>query len=49
MLEDDEVTASEEAFMRGRDEASGKKRLRQRTSHDDSVSVELAKEDSEDS
>jgi hypothetical protein len=50
MLEDDELTAAEEAFMRGRDEALSKKKMRQKgVSHDDSVSVELAKEDSEDS
>ncbi|MCW4024550.1 MAG: hypothetical protein NWF01_05895 [Candidatus Bathyarchaeota archaeon] len=49
MLDDDEITVEEEAFMRGRDEAYRKKKLRQRASHVDSVSVELAKEDAEDS
>jgi hypothetical protein len=50
MLDDDEVTAAEAGFMQGREQeapskkASGKKAQ----SHDDSVSVELAKEDAED-
>jgi hypothetical protein len=50
MLDDDEITAAEEGFMRGReDEPPSKKETRKNAiSHDDSVSVELAKEDSED-
>jgi hypothetical protein len=46
MLEEDEITAAEEGFMRGRDEPPNKKETRKR-SHDDSVSVELAKKDAE--
>ncbi len=50
MLEDDEITAAEEGFMEGREqEPPGKKETRKNAvSHDDSISVELAKEDSED-
>jgi hypothetical protein len=50
MLEDDEVTAAEEGFMEGfEQEGPSKKETRKKgASHDDSVSVELAKEDSED-
>jgi len=50
MLEDDEITAAEEGFMEGREqEPSNKKETRKNAvSHDDSISVELAKEDSED-
>ena len=50
MLDDDEISAAEEGFMRGReDEPPSKKATRKNAiSHDDSVSVELAKEDSED-
>jgi hypothetical protein len=49
MLDEDEMTAAEEGFMRGRDEPPEKKATRKKAvSHDDSVSVELAKEDSED-
>lgn len=48
MLDEDEITAAEEGFMRGREEPPSKKRTRKKAvSHDDSVSVELAKEDSE--
>jgi hypothetical protein len=49
MLEEDEVTAAEAGFMRGREqEQSDKKETRKKAvSHDDSVSVELAKEDAE--
>jgi hypothetical protein len=46
LLEDDEITAAEEGFMRGRDEPPSKKETRKR-SHDDSISVELAKKDAE--
>jgi len=46
MLEEDEVTASENAFMQGREQTPEKrKRQTQKTSHDDSVSVELAKDE----
>jgi hypothetical protein len=50
MLDADEMTAAEEGFMRGReDEPPSKKETRKNAqSHDDSTSVELAKEDSED-
>jgi hypothetical protein len=50
MLDDDEITAAEAGFMRGReDESPSKKQTRKNAvSHDDSVSVELAKEDAED-
>ena len=49
MLDDDEITAAEEGFMRGReDEGPSKKETRKNAiSHDDQISVELAKEDSE--
>jgi hypothetical protein len=50
MLDDDEITAAEEGFMNGREqETPSKKETRKKAiSHDDSISVELAKEDSED-
>ncbi len=50
MLDDDEITAAEEGFMRGReDEPPSKKQTRKNAvSHTDETSVELAKEDSED-
>ena len=50
MLEDDEITAAEESFMRGReDEPPSKKETRKNAiNHNDQVAVELAKEDSED-
>jgi hypothetical protein len=50
MLDDDEITAAEEGFMKGREDEppSKKKTAKNAVSHDDSVSVELAKEDSED-
>ena len=50
MLDDDEITAAEAGFMRGREEETpSKKQTRKNAvSHDDSVSVELAKEDAED-
>jgi len=49
MLDDDEITAAEEGFMNGREqETPSKKETRKNAvSHDDSISVELAKEDSE--
>ena len=49
MLDDDEVTAAEAGFMEGREqEPPSKKETRKNAvSHDDQVSVELAKEDAE--
>ena len=49
MLDDDEITAAEEGFMKGReDEGPSKKETRKNAiSHDDQIAVELAKEDSE--
>lgn len=44
MLDEDEITASENAFMQGREQATEKKAgKKQKTSHEDSVSVELEK------
>ncbi len=50
MLDEDEITAAEEGFMKGREqEPPSKKETRKNAvSHDDSIAVELAKEDSED-
>ena len=46
MLDEDEITASENAFMQGREqEPEKRKSQKQKTSHDDSVSVELAKDE----
>ena len=47
MLEEDEISVAEEGFMQGRDEPPNKKETRKK-SHDDSISVELAKQDAED-
>ena len=49
MLDDDEITAAEEGFMKGReDEGPSKKETRKNAvNHDDQVAVELAKEDSQ--
>ena len=44
MLDDDEITAAENAFMQGR-EIKPEKRRSKKITHDDSVSVELAKEE----
>jgi hypothetical protein len=44
MLKGDEITASENAFMEGREMDMKKKN---KSSHDDSVSVELAKQEYE--
>jgi hypothetical protein len=50
MLDEDEISASEEGFMRGRDQEPSKKETRRNAiNHHDSVSVELAKQESEDS
>ena len=49
MLDDDEITAAEEGFMRGREEGPSKKETRKNAvGHDDQIAVELAKEDAED-
>ncbi|MGD0450766.1 MAG: hypothetical protein ABSA79_06910 [Candidatus Bathyarchaeia archaeon] len=50
MLDDDEMTAAEEGFMKGREQEppSKKETGKKAVSHDDAISVELAKEDSED-
>ncbi len=49
MLDDDNITGAEEGFMRGREqEPPNKKETRKKAiSHDDQISVELAKEDTE--
>jgi hypothetical protein len=49
MLEEDEITSAEEGFMKGREqEPPSKKQTRKNAiGHNDSISVELAKEDSE--
>ena len=49
MLDDDEITAAENGFMEGQEQAEINKKATRKNavSHDDSVSVELAKEDSE--
>jgi len=47
MLKNDEITASENAFMEGREKVHKKQRKPQITSHDDSVSVELSKQEYE--
>ncbi len=51
MLEEDDITTAEEGFMRGREqEPPSKKETRKNAvSHADEISVELAKEDAEDS
>jgi hypothetical protein len=46
MLDNDEVSAAEEAFMRGRDEPLGKREIRRKT-HDDDKSGRLAEEDTQ--
>ena len=46
MIDKDEITASENAFMKRRGQMTEKKKSKkQKTSHDDSVSVELAKDE----
>lgn len=47
MLKDDEITESEYAFMEGREMEPKKEKKSKSTSHDDSVSVELTKQDYE--
>ena len=50
MLEEDDITAAEEGFMEGREQEPPAKKVTRKNAkgHDDSISVELAKEDSED-
>jgi len=49
MLEEDDITAAEAGFMKGHEqEPPAKKETRKKAvSHDDTISVELAKEDTE--
>jgi hypothetical protein len=51
MLAEDDITVSEDGFMRGREQDPPSQReLRKKAAgHDDDISVELAKEDAEDS
>ena len=45
MLKEDEITAAEDAFMRGREITPKKIRRFKRPDHEDTVSVELAEDD----
>lgn len=45
MLEEDEITAAENAFMQGREMKPKKMKSNKKTSHTDTVSVELAEEE----
>jgi len=47
MLEEDEITAAENAFMQGREMTSEKRKRRTQTDHKDTVSVELAEDEYE--
>jgi hypothetical protein len=47
MLEDDEITAAENAFMEGREMKNKKEIKAKKTGHDDSISVELSKKEYE--
>ena len=47
MLEEDEITAAENAFMEGREMKMKKERKAKKTGHDDSISVELSKQEYE--
>jgi hypothetical protein len=47
MLEDDEITAAESAFMEGREMKNKKERAAKKMGHDDSISVELSKKEYE--
>lgn len=47
MLEDDEITAAENAFMEGREMKMKKERKAKKKGHDDSISVELSKQEYE--
>ncbi|HSQ49328.1 MAG TPA: hypothetical protein VLL96_06580 [Candidatus Deferrimicrobiaceae bacterium] len=50
MLDEDDITPSEAGFMMGREQEPSKKATRKNAiSHTDETSVELAKEDAEDS
>jgi len=50
MLDEDDISASEAGFMMGREQEPSKKATRKNAiSHTDETSVELAKEDAEDS
>jgi hypothetical protein len=48
MLLDDEITAAEDGFMRGRELSRKNVKRFRRSEHEDSVSVALAEEDYED-
>ena len=45
MLDEDEITAAENAFMQGREMNPKKRKDNKRVSHDDSVPVELAEDE----
>jgi hypothetical protein len=47
MLEDDEITAAENAFMEGREMKNKKEGKSKKMGHDDSISVELSKKEYE--
>ncbi|MCW4029694.1 MAG: hypothetical protein NWE92_08615 [Candidatus Bathyarchaeota archaeon] len=49
MLEDDEITAAEEGFMRGHEQEPPSKKVTRKNaiSHTDTIADELAKEDAE--
>jgi hypothetical protein len=45
MLDEDEITAAENAFMQGREMGSKEMKRNKKTAHSDTVSVELADEE----
>ena len=45
MLDEDEITAAENAFMEGREMEPKKMKRNKKTAHSDTVSVELAEEE----
>jgi hypothetical protein len=47
MLKEDEITASEDSFMEGREITPEKMRRRRQTDHKDTASVELAEDEYE--
>ena len=47
LLEEDEITAAENAFMQGREMTPEKMKRRTQTDHKDTVSVELAEDEYE--
>ena len=49
MLDEDDITPSEAGFMMGREQEPRKDNSKNAISHTDETSVELAKEDAEDS